>query len=173
MNPVKEWSFLWICGPVLEEEDVFEADSHGWSQEVWVHPHLSGFSCSLRCDQEHGAATTSTEIFFFSAGKWRIVILLLEFFTFLGRCWSLQCTPGELLLPAEMLPLAGQPGQWLWCVQHNSSLPLLISGLGPIPAPWQSFGRFGHCLSGKLWSPGSVSSSLSAEVWKQETRFLR
>lgn len=116
MNHAKEWSFLWIGDPVEEEEeegDVSEADSHGWSQEVWVLlPHLSGFSCSIRCDQGHGAAATLTGIFF-SIGKWGIVILLLEFFPFLGRCWSLQCRPGELLLRAEMLHLAGQSGQCL------------------------------------------------------------
>lgn len=88
MNHTKEWSFLGISDPVLEEEegDVLEADSHGWSQEVcFLLPHLSGFSCSIRCDQGHGAAATLTEIFF-SIGKWEIVILLFEFFTFLGRC---------------------------------------------------------------------------------------
>lgn len=153
MNPAKEWSFLWIGDPVLEEEEhVFEADSHGWSQKVWVLlPHLSGFSCSLRYDQEHGAATSLTEIFF-SVGQWGMVILLFEIFTFIGRCWSLQCTLGELLLQAEMLHLAGESGQCLWkspCVWHAVSntappFPLLISGLRPIPALWQWSGRFGH-----------------------------
>lgn len=43
VNHTKKWSFLWIGDPVLEEEDVFEADSHVWSQEV-----LSFSSTSLR-----------------------------------------------------------------------------------------------------------------------------
>lgn len=164
MNHAKEWSFLWVGDPVLEEGDVFEADSHGWSQEVWVLlPHLSGFSCSIRCDQGHGAAAALTEIFF-SVGEWGILILLSEFFTFLGRCWSLRCTLGELLLQAEMLHLAGQSGQWLWkphCVWHTVSnttppFPFLISGLGPIPAPWQWSGRFGHCLRASCGQPPAL-----------------
>lgn len=100
--------------------------------------------------------------------KWGIVILLFEFFTFLGRCWSLQCTLGELLVQAEMLHMAGESGQCLWkshCVWHAASnttppFQLLISGLGPIPAPWQGPGSFGHCLSGKLWS--AFSSAVAA-----------
>lgn len=68
MNPAKEWSFLWMGYAVSggEEEDMFGADSHSWIQEVWaLFPHLSGFSCHLKHDQENDAATTLTEIFFF------------------------------------------------------------------------------------------------------------
>lgn len=66
-EPAKEWSFLWIGYAVLEEEEgVFGADSRGWSQGVWdLFPHLSGFSFHQKHDQEHDAATTVTEIFFF------------------------------------------------------------------------------------------------------------
>lgn len=149
MNPSKDWSFLWIGDPVLEEEkDVFEADSHSWSQEVWVLLlHLSGFSSSLRCDQEHGAATALTEIFFFLPGKWGIVILLWvlhipwEVLKSSVHTWrvaapSRDAPPGRAVRPVSVkvsLCLAR-------CVKHNSSLSTPDSWPGtsfcPLPVIW-------------------------------------
>lgn len=191
MNPPKEWSFLWISYALLkeEEEDVFGADSHGWSQEVWaLSPHLS---CHRRHDQEHDAATTLTEIFFFWVGKWGIVILLFEFPMFIGRGWRLQRTLGEWLLPAEELHPAGESGQCLWksrCVwqaasnrapspscswslawEQPSCLRAVIWWIWP-PSRWQAVVSLQLCSG--AGAPCSMFSSPLAEVWKQETRFL-
>lgn len=186
----KEWSFLWIGDPVLEEEeeDVFEADSHGWSQEVWVLlPHLSGFSCSLRYDQERGAATSLTEIFFFSFGQWGMVILLFEIFWFTKRgvelcsarlescCSKQRCSTwqGSQASACESLTVSGTLCQTQLLPSHSWFLA------------WDQFLPRGNDLADLATSsvslqlcsgagaPGSMSSSLLAEVWKQETRFLR